>query len=32
LKPSCSLYVIYLKRDNNQFDSPYAGGIALPEP
>jgi uncharacterized protein (DUF697 family) len=32
LKPSCSLHVIYLKRDNNQFDPACAGSVAQPEP
>src|SRR5215210_1252660 len=31
LKPSCSLHVIYLKRDNNQFDSAGARGVAQPD-
>src|SRR5919199_5780210 len=32
LKPSCSLHVIYLKRDNNQFESARPGGVVPPEP
>ena len=31
LKPSCSLYVIYLKRDNNQFDATRLARVAWPE-
>src|SRR5918997_3699491 len=31
LKPSCSLHVIYLKRDNNQFDSASARGVTQPD-
>src|SRR5918997_2528858 len=32
LKPSCSLHVIYLKRDNNQFDPACACSVAQPQP
>src|ERR671917_1051735 len=32
LKPSCSLHVIYLKRDNNQFASACAGGVVQARP
>src|SRR5215218_4312824 len=31
LKPSCSLHVIYLKRDNNQFDIASAREVAQPD-
>jgi uncharacterized protein (DUF697 family) len=32
LKPSCSLHVIYLKRDNNQFGSARAGRVVRAKP
>ena len=32
MKPSCSLYVIYLKRDNNQFDATCPGRVTWSEP
>src|ERR671921_1291388 len=32
LKPSCSLHVIYLKRDNNQFASACADGVVQARP